>query len=306
MQDPAAPAPADGALSKTPTAAQLVSVPLVLRPDLKPSPAAPASSGAVSALGSTASSAPGGLATAPGTTGPAAGAPADPASTGNRNVRPGPAQPLAAAKAAPEAEAPRGVRANRPTSAPAPSGTPAHPTPEAAAAVTPQLTPSPSPATSVSAPSSVAAASVPAAQPALETALAHVRTRPSGTHELTVELHPADLGAVRVIARLSGDQLDVTVLCADHAAQQAVAAAVPTLHDRLSELKHVDITDFGGPSNQPAGSFGDTSHGRPQGGGDRHPTVVQDEPADRRTNNEGPVKQTRRAAGADGRLDRRI
>jgi flagellar hook-length control protein FliK len=240
-----------------------------------------------------------------------------PTSTGIRDTELGPHSPAhaddeardtpprIAAPAAPE----RRPSAGRQPSAAPPAGEVGHPAAQAAETAAAAAPPPahPAPASAVSAPSPVAAAPSPAAQPALETALTRVRARGTGTHEVTVQLHPADLGAVRVVARLSGDQLDVTVLCADHAAQQAVAAAVPALHDRLSELKHVDITDLLGTSNQPAGSSGDGSHGRPQGGADRHPLTRPAESADHRAiTNEPTVRQVRRAATADGRLDRRI
>jgi flagellar hook-length control protein FliK len=146
----------------------------------------------------------------------------------------------------------------------------------------------------------------PAAQPALEAALTGMRTRPSGTHELTVQLHPADLGAVRVVAKLSGDQLDVTVLCADHAAQQAVAAAVPALREQLGELRHLDLAlpGSGGTPHQAPGSFGDASQRPPQGGGDRRPAPLADRTA---APAEAPdPRPQRRPAMADARFDRRI
>jgi hypothetical protein len=171
-------------------------------------------------------------------------------------------------------------------------------------------TPAPvAPQPTSAAPAATAPAAVaPAAQPELETALTRLRTRPSGTHELTVQLHPADLGAVRVVARLSGDQLDVTVLCADHAAQQAVAAAVPALQDRLSDLRHLDISaSLAGPPNHQPATTGDGSHGRPQGGADREPAPLAAGSTPRPTPTDLPNTPTpRRAPAADARFDRRI
>jgi hypothetical protein len=129
-------------------------------------------------------------------------------------------------------------------------------------------------------------------------------------HELTVQLHPADLGAVRVVARISGDQLDVTVLCADHATQQAVAAAVPALREQLGELRHLDLAlrGSGGTPHQAPGSFGDASQRPPQGGRDGRlaalPAPVADGPT---ASAEAPdPRPQRRPAMADARFDRRI
>jgi flagellar hook-length control protein FliK len=144
----------------------------------------------------------------------------------------------------------------------------------------------------------------PVAQPELEAALTRLRTRASGTHELTVQLHPADLGAVRVVAVLSGDDLDVTVLCADHAAQQAVAAAIPALHDRLAELRNLDISTPGqasasfadGSQRQPHGDTASRSSGRPEPIADRQPP----------TGSPSDIPRPARTPAADTRFDRRI
>jgi hypothetical protein len=170
----------------------------------------------------------------------------------------------------------------------------------AAAAIAPATT-----ATATPVPAPAAAASVPVTQPALEAALTTVRSRPSGIHELTVQLHPADLGAVRIVAVLSGDRLDVTVLCADHSAQQAVAAAVPALHDRLAELRSLDIT---GAANSAAGSSADSSPRHSQGGADPRPARLTDHPVDRQESAISVVSSGRpihRPSG-DARFDRRV
>ena len=73
-------------------------------------------------------------------------------------------------------------------------------------------------------------------QPQLTDAIAQLRTRGNGTHQLDVALHPAELGAVRVRAALHGDTLTITVSCADDAARQAVTAALPDLHHALGGM----------------------------------------------------------------------
>jgi flagellar hook-length control protein FliK len=74
----------------------------------------------------------------------------------------------------------------------------------------------------------------PVDQPVLSAAVGALRSRTDGTHELTIALHPADLGAVRVHARLHDGTLDVTLSCADETAREAVTAALPALHQQLS------------------------------------------------------------------------
>jgi flagellar hook-length control protein FliK len=81
---------------------------------------------------------------------------------------------------------------------------------------------------------------VPVPQPELAQALASLRSRPDGTHELSVQLHPAELGAVQVTATISNGQLTVTLACAHQAARDAVAAALPALQQQLQG------TNFGG------------------------------------------------------------
>jgi flagellar hook-length control protein FliK len=108
------------------------------------------------------------------------------------------------------------------TAAPSPASAPAAPTAPTAPAQSPQTAP--------------ARTDYPVEQPALGAAVGALRSRSDGSHELTVALHPADLGAVRVHARLHEGTLDVTVSCADDAARAAVTAALPALHQQLSEL----------------------------------------------------------------------
>jgi flagellar hook-length control protein FliK len=106
------------------------------------------------------------------------------------------------------------------------------------------------PAAADAAPAGSAAA---APQPQLAEALVHLRNRGGGTHELTVQLHPAELGAVHVRAVLTGDSLTVTVACADPAARHAVTAALPQLHQHLSESGYggLDLNLSGGQPDDP-------------------------------------------------------
>ena len=70
-----------------------------------------------------------------------------------------------------------------------------------------------------------------------------MRGKGDGTHQISVQLHPAELGAVQVTALIRNGELTVTVACADESARQAVIAALPTLHHQLSgALANVDVT----------------------------------------------------------------
>jgi flagellar hook-length control protein FliK len=91
-------------------------------------------------------------------------------------------------------------------------------------------------------------ADLPAAQPALGAALGRLYSRGAGTHELTVALHPAELGQVGVTATVRDGVLTVSLACADHAAHDAVRAALPTLHAELSRagFAGVDVSLTGG------------------------------------------------------------
>jgi hypothetical protein len=135
------------------------------------------------------------------------------------------------------------------SSAPSPRAhaTAAEPVPDRPADNTssaPSLTPvaavAPLPATSAPAPAPPAAPAqqaaelTPSTQPGLGVALGRLRARADGTHQLTVALHPAELGSVAVTATVRDGTLTVTVTCADRAAHDAVAAALPLLHRDLA------------------------------------------------------------------------
>lgn len=125
---------------------------------------------------------------------------------------------------------------------------------------------------------------LPTAQPALGAALGRLRSRADGTHELSVALHPAELGQVGISATVRDGTLTVTVACADHAAREAVRAALPTLHDDLARagFTGVDVafSDRGGqPDSQPA-QPGDGWPGRDAraDGRDQHPAGLDATP----------------------------
>jgi flagellar hook-length control protein FliK len=112
--------------------------------------------------------------------------------------------------------------------------------------------------------------SVPDPQPALTSALARLHVSANGTQQLTVQLHPAELGAVNVTATIDNGTLNVTVACADQAARAAVTAALPSLHHQLSTAGFTGVdVNFGGPSQQAPQQQADprSAGGYPAGGG---------------------------------------
>jgi len=141
-------------------------------------------------------------------------------------------------------------------------------------------------------------------QPELSGALARLRSHGDGSHELTVSLHPAELGAVNVSATLRGDQLTVTVACSSDAARAAVTAALPNLHHQLAGA------GFGGEDVQ----FGNPSQGQSQnasqnasqnpGQAHREPAPGQDQPSGRHRASQQDGAPERRRAVHDAALDR--
>ena len=123
----------------------------------------------------------------------------------------------------------------------------------------------------VSAPDRTAAPAVVHPQPQLTDAIAHLRARGNGTHQLDVALHPAELGAVHVRAALHGDTLTITVSCADDAARQAVTAALPDLHSALGGLSGTATIDL---------DVRDTGRGHPQSGDTTPGARDQRDPSD--------------------------
>jgi hypothetical protein len=123
------------------------------------------------------------------------------------------------------------------------------------AAVHAALTAAPAPTTTTNPANATAPAqttvAVPDPQPALTAALGRLRVGADGTQQLSVQLHPADLGSVNVTATITGGTLSVTLACNDAAARAAVAAALPALHHQLGTAGFTGVdVQFGGPSQQ--------------------------------------------------------
>jgi flagellar hook-length control protein FliK len=58
--------------------------------------------------------------------------------------------------------------------------------------------------------------------------------REDGVHVMTVRLHPDDLGPVRIVARLTGNDVHLHVTTSTVAAAAAVTEATPRLHEALA------------------------------------------------------------------------
>jgi flagellar hook-length control protein FliK len=69
----------------------------------------------------------------------------------------------------------------------------------------------------------------------LAASLQSLRDRADGVHVLTVRLHPDELGPVRVVARLTGSDVQLRVTTSTIAAAAAVTEAGPRLHDALAQ-----------------------------------------------------------------------
>ncbi len=68
----------------------------------------------------------------------------------------------------------------------------------------------------------------------LAASLQSLRGREDGVHVLTVRLHPDELGPVRVVARMTGNDVQLRVTTSTVAAAAAVTEAGPRLHDALA------------------------------------------------------------------------
>jgi flagellar hook-length control protein FliK len=122
------------------------------------------------------------------------------------------------------------------------------------------------------------------------TALAPLRSRPDGVHQISVALHPAELGVVHVVARLVNGSLQVDLTGVSDAARSALRDALPDLRADLLQAGFTGVgVDVGGQS-------------RPDSGRDA-PTPTESRAGDAVSPapRAGPVTATRRAAA--GRLD---
>ncbi|WP_375492589.1 flagellar hook-length control protein FliK [uncultured Jatrophihabitans sp.] len=170
--------------------------------------------------------------------------------------------------------------------------------------------PPPAPQAVATAATQTAAAPAPVdPQPALTEALGRLRTRGDGTHELTVQLHPADLGSVQIRAVLHNGTLNLTVACADDAARVAVQAALPALHHQLGDLDRADVQLTGQRGAHTGGDPAASGHGSQHAGTDRRGTSSDggtaaraDSPAAMPQHADAPTRTLSTAGGAG--LDR--
>jgi flagellar hook-length control protein FliK len=169
------------------------------------------------------------------------------------------------------------------------------------------------PTASVSAPTAATAPAAPtaapaqqahisAAQPNLVNTLAKLRAR-TGTHELEVQLHPAELGAVRVTASVQDGALTVTVACADGAARDAVTAALPHLHSELVHAFNSLDVNVGHHSQHQAQAQGD-AHAHTQRGTASQPASHDEAPRSAGEYETDPIDPAQRVRAHDAGLDR--
>ena len=123
----------------------------------------------------------------------------------------------------------------------------------------------------------------------LAASLRTLQGREDGVHVMTVRLHPDELGPVRIVARLTGNDVHLRVTTSTVAAAAAVSEAGPRLHDALagSGLTATGVSvdhdaEPGRPASARAGAIGPTGAGtarrrqppacaRTDARGDRHP-----------------------------------
>ncbi|HEV7204486.1 MAG TPA: flagellar hook-length control protein FliK [Jatrophihabitans sp.] len=105
-------------------------------------------------------------------------------------------------------------------------------------------------------------------QPLLLGALSRLRDRGNGVHELTVSLHPAELGAVNLTAVVRDGSITVSLAVVDPAARAAVTSALPGLHHDLAQSGFsgvdVSVADHGHAQQDRSGdprSAGSGGHG---------------------------------------------
>ncbi len=73
--------------------------------------------------------------------------------------------------------------------------------------------------------------------------LVPLRGHEAGTHQLTIALHPADLGPVSVVAHLDHHgSISVELTSASDAAHDAMATALPALHRNLHDAGFGSVT----------------------------------------------------------------
>jgi flagellar hook-length control protein FliK len=80
-------------------------------------------------------------------------------------------------------------------------------------------------------------------------ALVPLRGGKSGEHQLTVQLHPAELGPVSIVARFENGELSVTLASSSDAARDALHGAMPQLRNDLQQAGFAGVAialDAGG------------------------------------------------------------
>jgi hypothetical protein len=116
-------------------------------------------------------------------------------------------------------------------------------------------------------------------------ALVPIRGGKSGEHQLTVQLHPAELGPVSIVARFENGELSVTLASGSDAAREALQSALPQLRNDLQQAGFAGVAlalDAGGDP----GRAGRQSAFQPAG----RPNPQQDSPAPNRQPDASPIR----------------
>ncbi len=135
------------------------------------------------------------------------------------------------------------------------------PTPGALIATSTPATPAPtaSSITSAAPPPSPAASPDPGQQ--VFRVLAPLRGASDGSYQLSLEMHPAELGAVTLRIHMSGGEMSLHVAAAPGAAQDALRAALPQLRTELeTHGVHTGSFEVG---DRPSDAGGDRTHSAP-------------------------------------------
>ncbi|HEX2902103.1 MAG TPA: flagellar hook-length control protein FliK, partial [Jatrophihabitans sp.] len=130
-------------------------------------------------------------------------------------------------------------------------------------------------ATAVHTPAAAPAPSAPTAPLApheLAAPLMKLRTHGDGDHEMTLMLHPADLGPVNVHVRLTGTEMSIQLASTNDSARAALRDALPQLHAELQQAglsSSIDLTmDLGSSSANPQPGSARSQQQPPTGGAD--------------------------------------
>jgi flagellar hook-length control protein FliK len=129
--------------------------------------------------------------------------------------------------------------------------------------------------------------------------IAPLRLDADGVHRLTVNLHPADLGPVQVVAEIRNGSVSVQLSGATEAGNDALRNAMDDLRRELEQsgFSNTTLDLRQGQQDQPRQQFGFMENGRDDTSGGRGPAAgAEAAPAE-------PAAPPATGPDADGRLD---